>query len=110
MNSSPPFPTHIGEFAPSSSDCQPLPDWVAVQSRLLAGIAFDHDRTILQLEFRDGTVYQYFQVPRQAYQNLLRADSKGAYFNRHVRSVFRSARLHPGTRSVAPRPQSTDPR
>ena len=92
MRFSPP-PPPIRESAPSSSDCQPLPDGVAVQSRLLAGMAYDHPQTILQLEFRGGTVYQYFQVPRQTYQDLLRADSKGAYFNRHIRSVFRCVRL-----------------
>lgn len=41
-------------------------------------MAYDQDQTILQLEFRDGAVYQYFQVPRQTYQDILQADSKGA--------------------------------
>ncbi|SPE36711.1 Imidazoleglycerol-phosphate synthase (modular protein) [Candidatus Sulfopaludibacter sp. SbA6] len=93
MNFSPPLPTPIRQSAPSSSDCQPLSDGVAVRSRLLASLAYDQDETILQLEFRDGTVYQYFQVPRQTYQSLLQADSKGAYFNSHIRNVFRCARL-----------------
>ncbi len=79
-----------------------------MQSRLLASVAYDHGQTILQLEFRGGTVYQYFQVPRQTYQDLLQADSKGAYFNRHIRSVFRCAPL--GARPVAPRSQSAVPR
>jgi hypothetical protein len=91
------------ESAPSSLNCWPLSDGVAVQSRLLVGMAYDHDQTILQLEFHDGTVYQYFQVPRQTHQDLLQADSKGAYFNRHIRSVFRCARL--GARDVAARPK-----
>ena len=61
--------------------------------RLLASMAFDHDQAILQLEFADGAVYQYFQVPRQTYQALLQADSKGTYFNRLIRNVFRCARF-----------------
>lgn len=93
MNFSPPLPTPFRESAPSWSDCQPLSDGVPVASRLLAGMAYDQDRTILQLEFRGGAVYQYFQVPRQTYQDLWRADSKGAYFNRRIRNVFRCARL-----------------
>jgi hypothetical protein len=64
-----------------------------VHSRLLARIAYNHDETILQLEFHGGTVYQYFHVPRQTYQDLFQADSKGTYFNRHIRNVFRCARL-----------------
>jgi hypothetical protein len=36
--------------------------------------------------FANGTIYQYFGVPRDTYQDLLRADSKGAYFNQHIRA------------------------
>jgi hypothetical protein len=93
MNSSPPLPTPIRESAPSAADNQPLSGGVAVQSRLLAAMEYDQEQTILQLEFRDGAVYQYFQVPRQTYQDLLRADSKGAYFNRLIRNVFPCSRL-----------------
>jgi len=93
MSFSPPLPTPIRESAPSSADYRPLADGAAVPSRLLAAMAYDQDQTVLQLEFRDRAVYQYFQVPRQTYQDLLRADSKGAYFNRHIRNVFHCARL-----------------
>ncbi len=103
MRFSSPSPHHIRKSAPSSSDGQPLPDGVAVQSRLLASMAYNHHQSILQLEFRGGAVYQYFQVSHQTYQDLLQADSKGAYFNRHIRRVFRCARL--GAPSVAPSPQ-----
>jgi KTSC domain len=89
--SSPPPPRR--DSAPSCAQGQPLPDGVAVQSGLLARMAYDHHQTLLQLEFRGGTVYQYFQVPCQTYQDLLQAASKGAYFNRHIRRVFRCARL-----------------
>lgn len=104
----PPPPPPIPEPALGAADGLPLPDGVAVQSRLLARMAYDPNQTILQLEFRSGTVYQYFQVPHQTYQDLFQADSKGAYFNRHIRSVFRCARL--GARSIPPRPTPAVPR
>ena len=110
MNSSPPLPTCVRKSAASSSVARPLPVPVTIQSSLLAGVVYDHDQAILQLEFRSGTAYQYFHVPRQIYQDLLQADSKGAYFNRHVRGVFHYARLHPGARSVAAHPESAVPR
>lgn len=106
MTFSPQPPTCIRQSAPSSADCRTLSDLVAVQSRLLAGIAYDHHRAVLQIQFPGGTVYQYFHVPRQTFQDLLQADSKGAYFNCRVRSFFRYARLPSGAPSVAPRPQS----
>ena len=65
-----------------------LTDTLAVESSALATVAYDHQREVLQVEFPDGDVYQYFGVPLQTYQNLLRADSKGTYFNRQVRNSF----------------------
>jgi hypothetical protein len=91
------LPTPIPVPATVILGLHPLP----VASSLLASVAYDHDRAILQLEFRSGAVYQYFHVPRQSYQELLQADSHGAYFNRHIRSFFRYAVLQPASRAVA---------
>ena len=74
---------------------RPLPHALAVQSSLLASVAYDHERDILQLEFGDGAVYQYFGVPIQSYQELMQAASHGAYFNRHIRSLFPYVLLPP---------------
>ena len=52
---------------------------VTVRSSSLAQIACDGRRAILQVEFRDGTACQYAGVPLGTYQELLQADSKGAY-------------------------------
>jgi hypothetical protein len=47
----------------------------------------------LDLEFRSGAIYRYFAVPPAVFQGLIAAESKGAYFNRHVRNRFRCQRL-----------------
>ena len=104
MTFSPQPPTCIRQSVPSSSDCRFLQDGVEVQSSLLASVAHDRDQAVLQIEFRGGAVYQYFDVPRQTYQDLLQADSKGAYFNRHIRSVFHYTRWDPGAWSATALP------
>src|ERR1700720_3401909 len=60
----------------------------AVDSTTLAMIAYDAAHQTLWLEFRSGAVYVYSSVPPDVYQALLVADSRGAYFNRHVRGRF----------------------
>jgi hypothetical protein len=45
------------------------------------------------LEFRDGAIYRYFDVPAAVYNDLLAADSKGSYFNKQIRGRFRHIRL-----------------
>ena len=61
---------------------------VQLQSKTLASALYHPRRRQLQLEFRSGKRYLYFQVPPQCYQELLSADSKGGYFNRHIRNRF----------------------
>jgi len=62
-----------------------------MQSSSLAQVAYDPCQSIPQVEFRDGATYQYADVPVETYRDLLQADSKGAYFNRCVRNIFRHA-------------------
>ena len=61
---------------------------VAVESTALAGMAYDSQRNLLEVAFRDGSVYQYSAVTAQVYQDLLRAESKGTYFNREIRPRY----------------------
>jgi hypothetical protein len=63
-------------------------DSICVQSTSLVEVAYDHHRDLLELHFRDGTAYRYLGVPAQTHQELLDADSKGGYFNRHIRGRF----------------------
>jgi hypothetical protein len=80
---------------PLVSSQSPSQDTVTVESSALAKVAYDSQRATLQVEFRDGAVYQYFGVPLHTYQELLQADSKGDYFNRHIRSPFPHTILRP---------------
>jgi hypothetical protein len=61
---------------------------VQLQSRTLASALYYPRQHQLELEFRSGKRYLYFQVPPQCYRELLRVDSKGAYFNRNIRNRF----------------------
>lgn len=87
-------------MSPVSSQSPPPMHKVAVESSALVQVAYDNQRAILHVEFRDGAVYQYWGVPLRIYQDLLRADSKGAYFNHHIRSPFPCVIL----RGVVPAP------
>jgi len=64
----------------------------AVESTTLSTVAYDDTRDLLQLEFRSGAIYQYFAVPAAVHADLLRAPSKGSYFNRIIRGRFAYAR------------------
>jgi hypothetical protein len=65
---------------------------IPVQSSLIASIGYSV-RATLDLEFRSGALYRYFAVPHTIFQELIAAESKGAYFNRNIRSRFPYKRL-----------------
>jgi hypothetical protein len=71
-------------------------DPVPVDSTLLLWVAYSPEQHRLRLKFRSGEIYDYAQVPQTIYQDLLTADSKGRYFNHHIRDAFPTQRLGTG--------------
>jgi hypothetical protein len=63
-----------------------------VESSLLWSVEYSSDQT-LDLKFRSGLIYRYFTVPATVVEGFIAAESKGAYFNRHVRNCFPYQRL-----------------
>lgn len=68
---------------------------VAIRSSSLAQVGYDCQQSILRVRFRDGTAYDYEGVPLRTYLDLLQADSKGAYLNRHIRTLYSHAKCTP---------------
>ena len=56
-----------------------------VQSSNLSSVGYDPIASTLGLEFHSGGVYQYYGVPRQIYEGLIRAPSKGSYFHHYIK-------------------------
>lgn len=67
-----------------------------VASTTLSSVAYDEDRQLLELEFRSRAIYQYFEVPASGHADLLKSDSRGAYFNDAIRNRYRFARVPAG--------------
>lgn len=64
-----------------------------VQSSNLRTVGYDKETKILEIEFIKGGVYQYFDVSESVYLELVSADSKGTYFQKHIRGRFRYRRI-----------------
>ena len=68
---------------------------VDLQSTSLNAATYQDQRGFLELEFRSGAIYRYIGVPEQVYQELLSAESKGRYFNQHIRNRFSYVKIDP---------------
>lgn len=47
----------------------------------------------LEVAYRNGAVYQYYDVPQALYEDLLTAGSIGGFLNTQIKNNFRYARL-----------------
>ena len=66
---------------------------MAVESTNVASIGYDTASQTLEVEFHDGRVYQYFDVPESLHEEFLRAPSKGRFLQAEIKGHFRYARL-----------------
>lgn len=66
---------------------------ILVSSSNLSSVGYDEQSMTLEVEFKDGSLYQYFDVPAVAHQELLSAGSVGQYFAQNIRNSFRYSRL-----------------
>ncbi len=56
-----------------------------VESTVIGAVGYSR---VLEIRFESGRIYQYYDVPEDVYQGMLDADSKGKYFNSHIRGKF----------------------
>ncbi len=66
---------------------------VSIESSVLASVLYRTQQRILEVEFRSGEFYRYFDVPQKTCDALLNAESKGAYFNANIRNRYSSSHL-----------------
>ena len=64
-----------------------------VNSSNIAEIGYDPPTMTLEVAFKQGTAYQYFDVPETVYQELMRADSKGKFLNANIKNSYRYTKL-----------------
>ena len=56
-----------------------------VRSSNLKSVGYDPSNSILEVEFHGGRIYHYFKVPLEIYDALMKASSKGTFFDRKIK-------------------------
>jgi len=59
-----------------------------VESSTISTVGYDEDEQILEIVFTDGRVYHFLEVPPERVLSLLRAESKGRFFNAEIKPAF----------------------
>ena len=64
-----------------------------VSSSNVKSIGYNINTSILEVEFKNGRVYQYFNVPINVYNALINASSIGKYLNSNIVGVYKYTEL-----------------
>lgn len=59
-----------------------------VDSSMIHDVGYDPKTETLEIGFNSGTVYQYFEVEPEAYEALMKADSKGRHFLDNIEPFY----------------------
>ena len=70
--------------SPQSTGLKRIP----VSSSNIASVGYNTESKILEIEFHHGAIYQYFEVPMEVYEELVRAGSIGSYFFHNIKGNY----------------------
>ena len=88
-----PTPNHITSRIPRQS----------VQSSAIAKVGYSKRRHILEIEFVNGAVYRYFDIPLSVHRDLMSAESKARFYDSNIRKHYRSVLVRPRQKEEAAR-------
>ena len=64
-----------------------------VISSNVESVGYDEDSATLEIEFKNGATYQYFDVPENVFTELRDADSVGGYLAARIKGAYRYSKI-----------------
>lgn len=64
-----------------------------VESQIVQSVGYDHVSSVLEVQFRNGWVYRYDDVPEHVFRALMSAPSHGKYLKRNIVDKFETRRI-----------------
>ena len=65
-----------------------MPDMNYVDSSNIEQIGYDDEARELHVQFLSGRCYIYHDVPREIFDAIMSAPSKGSFLNREIKGVY----------------------
>ena len=65
----------------------------SVASSNIASVGYDPATETLELEFLSGSIYQYYNVPGNMYDQLMKEGSKGRFVNTYIKNAYPYSRV-----------------
>lgn len=70
-----------------------MENYTAFTSSNISRIGYDEESMILEVEFLNGRVYQYLDIPVPIWQQFKQSDSKGKFLHYTIKGNYRYIRV-----------------
>ncbi len=77
------------------------PAMQSVNSSMAKAIGYDRTHQTLQVEFNNGSVYQYAGVEQETWKSLQTAHSTGKFYNSQIKGKYQCDRVDDGIETTA---------
>jgi hypothetical protein len=64
-----------------------------VESETLLSVGYDSATETLEVEFTNGGIYQYYNVPVPIHRKLMASESKGKFLNVYIKPAYPYSRV-----------------
>lgn len=64
-----------------------------VESTMIRSYGFDSSTSTLEVEFNNGAIWQYFDVPENLYYEMKVSSSCGKFFNTNIRGHYSESKV-----------------
>jgi hypothetical protein len=93
------------------AQAEPAPDSTVIVSHIrrqpvhssgLAAVGYSKRLHVLEIEFTNGAIYRYAEVPPQVHRDLMSTESKARFYDANVRGKYRSVHVRSQPRNSIP--------
>lgn len=68
-------------------------EFIHIESSHITGAYYNESSATLYIQFKGGTVYEYYEVPEYVYHEFMSADSKGTYAHQNIFKNYRQQKI-----------------
>lgn len=63
------------------------------ESSNISSFGYEESNRVLRVEFKNGSLYEYFDIPEVVFNDMRTAGSKGQYLAQYIKGTYRYARV-----------------
>lgn len=64
-----------------------------VASSNVISVGYDESSQTLEVEFHSGSIYQYYNVSKNIYDEMMKAPSKGQFLSNQIKNAYPYSRV-----------------